>query len=442
MSTIRQLAKAAGVSPSTVSMALHNHPRISKQTRKRIRELAEIYGYRVQPKSEQRIRGQRGTVGYIIPSAHSPFYSRILEGILVAASAESYHIAIMQTFGNLDYLCLAISALLEQQVDGILISSALLPAIPADVLLELASSNIPAVGIGFTLTSRPLDHVYTDEERLAQLALDYLYSLGHRRLGYIGATIDNLRARTLEKYARRYGMDCLLIEAERPELAHEILLKRFHHHPLPTVFIGHDDRNAAHVIHYAQQQGLQVPGDLSVLGCGNYFLARDVELTSIEQFPEEIGRRALSLLLQCMQPRTRQEKTDAQTILIEPQLVIRQSCAPPRHSPRHHATPPVTPPVDHEISPAVARLLPWCDPPRGKRELMALLGMHDVNHFRQAYIDQALQRGLVARTIPDKPNSCKQQYRVTELGRRWLQEQASPDKSHSLSSASSVKLVV
>ncbi|MHB9022751.1 MAG: LacI family DNA-binding transcriptional regulator [Armatimonadota bacterium] len=333
MPSVRQLAKLAGVSTATVSMALRNHPRISAFTRQRIQELAQTYQYRVSPVISKFSSARCGTIGYIVPVIGCSFFGRVVEGILTHAFAESYHVVILPTHGDFRRMCLAIETLVEQQVDGILLHSGH-AAIPAEVLLELASHDIPIVCTDFTPVPHVLDQIDTNETRLAELAVDYLFMLGHRRIAYAGPSVGNPRALALRKSAQRYGMALQCVVTQGTALTiDQLLLQAFQRQPLPTAFIGNDDHFAALAVRYVMHRGLQVPRDVSVLGCGNLQTAEYAEppLTSIEQCPEELGRRAFSLLLQRMQERTAPEKFKPETVLIEPRLIIRQSCAPPRH---------------------------------------------------------------------------------------------------------------
>jgi ATP-dependent DNA helicase RecG len=90
------------------------------------------------------------------------------------------------------------------------------------------------------------------------------------------------------------------------------------------------------------------------------------------------------------------------------------------------ATRQITPEVTPEVAPEVARILPLCTGPASKRELQQAVGIRDEKHFREAYLRPALESGLLERTIPDKPQSSKQRYRLTSKGRQWLEEQRRP----------------
>ena len=75
-----------------------------------------------------------------------------------------------------------------------------------------------------------------------------------------------------------------------------------------------------------------------------------------------------------------------------------------------------------QVTGEVGRLLPLCVAPKNRKELLDLLGLKDREHFRKVYLVPALENGYIERTIPDKPQSSKQKYRLTEKGKRWLEE--------------------
>jgi ATP-dependent DNA helicase RecG len=90
------------------------------------------------------------------------------------------------------------------------------------------------------------------------------------------------------------------------------------------------------------------------------------------------------------------------------------------------SAPQVAPEVTPEVTPEVAKLLLACRTPKSRKKLQDNLGLRDAEHFRRAYLLPALESGLLERTIPDKPQSTKQQYRLTARGREWLEQQGRP----------------
>ena len=187
----------------------------------------------------------------------------------------------------------------------------------------------------------------------------------------------------------------------------------------------------------AGRHGVRVPGDLSILGCSNNNICGYLTpaLTSIEQYPEEIGRQAYELIHRRQQEGEEPGKRKPETIRIAPRLVVRKSCGPPesRASTRMLSSPGILPPAgtpahtpqatpqDH---PELARLLSVCVGEQSKRGLMARLQLRDGKHFSSAYLNPALDAGYLERTIPAKPRSGNQRYRLTAKGQAWVKSEA------------------
>ncbi|MHB9131225.1 MAG: substrate-binding domain-containing protein [Armatimonadota bacterium] len=334
MPTIRQLAQLAGVSPAAVSLALRDQPGVSAATRQRIKELAATYHYRIPPTNRVNHPTRYETVGYISTSIHSQMHSRVLAGVLDLAFTESVRVVPLQLHaGDVRDICLAIEVLAEQGVEGLLLYSNHADALPAQILFELASRDIAVVCIDIAPAAYPLDRVSVDGERVGELAIDHLFTLGHRDIAIIRYAPDDSHICAMVKYARQYGMAARCILLDVPEALPGLLTDTYHHQPLPTAFVCHNDYCATYALHFALHRGLQVPRDISIVGCGNYLLAGYSEppLTTIDYHPHEIGQRALAGILQRIHERKSIGQYTAQTVVIEPELILRQSCAPPRH---------------------------------------------------------------------------------------------------------------
>jgi LacI family transcriptional regulator len=334
MPTIRQLAKLAGVSPAAVSLALRGLPGVSAATRQRIQELAATYQYRSSATSRADRPERYATIGYISTSINSQMYSLVLAGVLDLAFAESVRVVPLQLHDeSVRDLSLAITVLVEQGVDGLLLYSTHADVLPAEILLDLASRDIAMVCIDLAPAARPLDRVSVESERVGHLAIAHLFALGHRDIAIIRYVPDDAHILAMVNSARRHGMTARCITLDVPEALPGLLTDIYRHQPLPTAFVCHNDYCATYALHFALHQGLQVPRDLSIVGCGNYLLASYSEppLTTIDYHPHEIGQRALAILLQRMQAGKPIGQYQAQCVVVEPELILRQSCAPPRH---------------------------------------------------------------------------------------------------------------
>ncbi len=290
MPIIRQLAELAGVSIGTVSMALRDDARIHPDTRARIQELATRFHYRPNRLMQSLVTGASHTLGCLIPFVDFPYCSRILRGVLEEAFLASYHMFVLETHGQEAHTILGIQSLIEQRVDGVIIHSGHQRSLPRKTMLELRSHNIVPVILDATRADLPVDAVCTHEQQLAELAVDYLHGLGHRRIAYLGPASKGHRqgrapalAQALQ--ARRLSADAFIDTGDRTfetladsELLHTLLTAP----TAPTAVITTDDM-AVVLLQGLRARGLAVPRDLSLLGIGNHPTSAftDPPLTSI-----------------------------------------------------------------------------------------------------------------------------------------------------------------
>ena len=228
-------------------------------------------------------------------------------------------------------MCKALQTLLDLHVDGLLVVSGD-RVIPKRSIMEVWSQGVPLVCINAIIMRMPLDNVITDEKQLAETAIDYLNGLGHRKIAYIGHLNDYrmqavLQALRQKGLAQHYFGD---IDAD-PSLTS--ILARWRALPSPpTAVLAYSDSIAVQFLQLVTQEGIHVPHDLSVLGCAN--LAIDEysvpPLTSIEQHPIDIGRRAFDLLLQRIESECLPSDCHPELIQIPTTLIERGSCSAPR----------------------------------------------------------------------------------------------------------------
>ena len=464
MVTIRKLAELAGVSHMTVWNVLHDKPGVSPDMRARIQALADMHHYRPNRLAEGLLSGNTRTIGLIIESVAWHFYSRLCDGIMNAAfQHQAYVIALNLYTGKQSIwrqLPLLVAQLIEQRVDGIIIAAGGF-LVPMKSVLEMWSHDIVPVLLLDTPSEKPLDRIEIDEHRLVNTALDYLLHQGHQRIVYCGFDPQRIRNQEMRRafHTRGISLDYFLenacMSAPDPRKAEEHLDAFLRMPHPPTAVICYNDQMATQLLLHAQQRGLRVPGDLSILGCSNDIICRFLTpaLTSIEQFPEEMGARAYELIQRRRREGEAPGERTPETICMLPQLVLRESCGPPASrrstlltpgrstlltpgrstllTPGHSTLPAAgdvpadngsrTTEVTMEVQPEVARLLPCCLSPQGMRALMLQLGLRNAEHFRLTYLLPALNAGFLERTIPDKPRSCRQQYRLTAKGRAVIQ---------------------
>lgn len=336
MATIRQLAKLAEVSIATVSLALRDDPRIRPATRARIQALAQQYNYRPNRLMQGVLSGRSGSLGLVIPDVTLPFRARILSGVLAQAFTASYTTSVLETHGDPPHSLQALHTLIDMRVDGIIIESGHASPIPPEAMLTVRSHDVPLVVLDITVVGTPVDRICTDEERLAEIAISHLQRLGHRAIAYVGPQTAQhprwmamYRALQTRGLSTAYMIDTVLYNSEVIDIPRVFARLRAFPSP-PTAIVTWEDATAGRLLRHAVAQGVRVPEALSILGIANFPLGEYLQpaLTTIEQFPEQIGRDAVSLLLQRIADGPRPDGAAPLTRRIAPQLVERGSCGP------------------------------------------------------------------------------------------------------------------
>ena len=451
MVSIRKLAELAGVSHIAVWYALHNKPGVNPEARARILALAEELHYHPNRLVGGLISGQSRTIGYITEDSRWYFCAQVGAGIIHAAYRDQVNVITLNSapvnseLAERIPLAALVSQLIEQRVDGIIIIGGGRTFLPAKTVLEMWSHDIHPVVLFDTMSEKPLDCVMVDERRLAQIVVEYLRQLGHQRIAYYGVERRRKRSQELERAFQINGLSQEyfrydgFLTAPNAAIAEEYLDEYDRTPHPPTAIICYEDHIATQLLLHAQQRGLRVPGDLSIIGCANDVLCGYLTpaLTSVELHMEEIGRYAYELIQRRRREGDVPGKRLPETIFVSPKLVMRESCGPPDSRknlrfqfpgnrsmpdmPEHDA---LTAQDTAQVRPRLVRLLAICTGAQSKRELMAQLGLRHGNHFSTAYLLPALHAGYLERTISAKPRSGLQRYRLTEKGISWMRASA------------------
>jgi LacI family transcriptional regulator len=339
MPSTRQIAALAGVSRSTVSLALRGDPRVSPEMRARIIQHAEAYQYQaVQPASSAHTHGAR-LIGCIVPDI--TFFStiRIIRSMMEVAFAESYQFIVLESQDDAQRIMQAIHVLVEHQIKGILISARQSAPIPEAGLLLLRSHDIVPVLFESSVENRAVDEVTLDESQIGELAVQHLFDYGHREIAFVGAIRSgrfSVRPVSFRHALRRHGLSTknfIDLHQERyagcnAALALDDLLRA--PNPPTAIFTGNDEI-AVRLMMDAETMGLRIPRDLSVIGAGDYLspVVLAPQLTTVNEQSAEVGKAAMRLLLQRLQqPET--ASAPPQILRIPPVLIKRASCGAPR----------------------------------------------------------------------------------------------------------------
>lgn len=337
--TIRDVAQRAGVSKSTVSKLLTGTPYVSAPARSAIESAIEELGYEPNSAARSLTTGRTGFVGVVVASVLNPFYTQLVHAIDEEAARLGYAIMLASADRDPDREQRIVQGLAQRGVDGLLFAS----TYAADrEVIALQGGGTPFVLASRHLTDVDVDYVIVDSFRGARMAVDHLLELGHRRIGHIGGP-----GRVLQMRERRAGHvaaladagiaadDDLLVQSTQTSMeAGRAGLARLLDLPArrrPTAVFTATDFLAMGVLLEARARGVGVPGDLSLVGFDNVYVGElaDPPLTTIDSRITELGRRATRLLVDRI---TRTGDPAPRHDVLQPDLVVRASTAPPRRS--------------------------------------------------------------------------------------------------------------
>ena len=322
--TLAEVARAAGVSSASASMALNDRPGVSATTRERVHAAARRLGYR------RRARGT-GLLGVLPTDLGNPYHTDVIAGI--EAEAESLGLGVVIAHGRRDgaHLERQLQRLLELDVDGIVaVTTWLTPD-----ALEQAARRAPTVVIGRMQDAvEGTDAVSNHDQAGAALAVRHLVERGHRRLAHVTLSTrpgPALRRTGFLAETDRLGLGgrCEVIGPDRAaaEEGIDMLLRALRRGDpdAPTAVFAANDIAAVRVLHRAADLQVAVPEQLSVVGYDSSAVALTVRphLTSVNQPRQEMGRIAAQMLRERFAGRA----NDARSI-VDPQLIVRASTGP------------------------------------------------------------------------------------------------------------------
>lgn len=295
MANIREIAKIAGVSVTTVSRVLNGHPYVSEEKRSRVQEAILEAGYSPNFNAIHLATGRTGRVGVLLPFSHHPYFHALLGGIMEEALLHQYTALLCQTNYEPEQERHYLQMLRTKQVDGIILCSRELgwPEIAA------YAAEGPVAACELAADNRILS-VYTDHYKAFRSGLDYLIHRGHRRIGFcIGRRHSESSRKRFEAYR-----DSLreIQQPVHPEWIFEectsladgmnVLEKLAGMSERPTALLVTGDEAAAGVFIRAKQLGIEIPKQLAIVGYDNQPISAALQLTTIDQHLHEIGKQA------------------------------------------------------------------------------------------------------------------------------------------------------
>jgi LacI family transcriptional regulator, galactose operon repressor len=340
MSTIRDVAKLAGVSTMTVSRVVNNSGYTSQTTRLRVEQAVAQLGYVPNAVARYLRSKQTHTIALVVSDITNPFFTTIARGVEDVAGPRGFAVMFCNTDEDDDEEARYLRLLVERQVDGVL----LVPAgNPAASIRMLRAHKVPLVILDRRVPGRPIDTVRCDSEAGAYELVRHLIGLGHRRIGVltgrrsISTSADRVAGvrraleesgLTLDEALVRWGRFNFgdLNLADGHQMADEVIAAT---DDPPTALFAANNFIAFGAIRALREMGLHMPDDISVVAFDDLPTewVSDPFLTVAAQPAYEIGRRAAEMMIDRL---TGERTRTGESVLLPFELIVRRSTAAPR----------------------------------------------------------------------------------------------------------------
>jgi len=323
--TIKDIAKKANVSPSTVSRALNDHPRISTETKKQVQELAKSMGYVPSQAARNLVTQRSATIGVAVADYLDPFYVSLLASIENVALANNYDLFVSSFYRDRRREEKLFDSFYEKRLAGIIVAGSLID----EGYLSQENRSVPVVLIN--CFSYPFS-VSADKLAGAKMAMEYLVGLGHRRIAYVSQgkplNTELLRLQGYRSVLRKHDIpidDSLIVPGDGGVIGGIKAVSRLLDLPeKPSAIFCFNDMTAIGVMNALQKRGCQVPRDCSVVGFDDLEIATyyHPSLTTIRQPIYRLGYRATEMLLDLIR-----SDGEVGSEILEPELIVRDSTA-------------------------------------------------------------------------------------------------------------------
>jgi LacI family transcriptional regulator len=328
--TLNDIAKAVGVSKATVSLAINNDPRVARETRRNIKQMADQLGYVYNRGAAGLSTGRSNTVGLAVHDITNPFFTEVCAEAEARLSQNGKLAFLCNTNESLEQQSRFIEALIEHRADGLILS----PADKTDIesLQPIFTRNLPTVLIARYVEGSKLDFVGNDGILAFTMATEHLIRLGHTKIAMAGGGQQTSVSRnrrtgfidTMEKHGLEVDPTYFVKCSTNPKGGEEAIEHILSLKDKPTAVLCFTDLVALGILSGLHRNGLTPGKDMAVVSCDDIEEADRgyTQLTSVKIKKGEIGKQAAELLLR----RIATPDAPKRHIHLKSELVIRKSC--------------------------------------------------------------------------------------------------------------------
>ncbi|WP_318451757.1 substrate-binding domain-containing protein [Photobacterium leiognathi] len=330
MATMKDVAKLAGVSTSTVSHVINKTRFVSEEISERVNKAAKELNYYAPSALARSFKVNRTkTIGMLVTTSTNPFFGEVVKGVERSCYQQGYSLILCNTEGDHQRMHESINTLLQKRVDGLILMCATLEGEHFDIFEHYA--DIPVVVMDWGPMQFTSDKIQDNSLRGGYMAAKYLIDAGHSEIGCITGPLDRIQAE-MRYNGYLQAMDeagfsvepSWVVEADfECEGGYNAFTQLYANGTLPSALVVANDMMAMGVINAANELGIQIPEQLSIIGYDDIHIAKFMSpsLTTIHQPKYRLGQAAVETLL----TRLDEPETAPRIIELEPTLVERNS---------------------------------------------------------------------------------------------------------------------
>jgi len=343
---LRDIAEDLGLAVITVSKAIRDHPDISKRTKARVQERIRELNYQPNWAARSLATGKSFSIGVVVPDLVHPFFAEVVKGISEEVRADGYSVMIASSEEDPKMERQQIEFFLGRQVDALILASAQ-PTVEIIQLIE--SRAVPFALIDRRVENAVCNFVGVDDQRIGNMATEHLIDVGCKRIAHIRGPEISTGIGRVQGYRTALEAHDMKIRSEyivsrdssdtRADTSgYEAMKRLLEMNPVPDGVVCYNDPTALGAIKAIAEAGLRIPQDIAVIGAGNDRYASElrVPLSTIDQHHNSIGRRSAKLVLRAI---AADEPLKPKTVLLTPELIIRESTLRTRHGRERHKGP-------------------------------------------------------------------------------------------------------
>ena len=324
VTNIKKIAEIAGVSVSTVSRVLNDHPYVSDKKRKEILAIIEELNYTQNVNAIHLVRGRTNVIGVLLPHVKDQYYSAIIEGISKEAAKRNYNMMLCQTNYSVEKELEILRMLKMKKLDGLVICSRM-----NDRETIEAYTRFGPIVTCEEIESPSITSVHIDHYKVFSKGMKHVIEKGHTCIGYcIGRDNSINSQKRKQAYDEAYQTiamqpreewkftECFTVENGR-----EVMREWMEMEMKPTAFLVSCNPIAAGMVTEAKKRGIRIPEDVAIIGCDDQEVADILGITTIAHSSKAVGMKAFELLYE----KITDEKMNVKNIELLPQLTERET---------------------------------------------------------------------------------------------------------------------